>query len=251
MKTILIYVIAVSLAFTACSSEKAMAGGDDTLKIRIPDGVEINEVNSDRPPPLFKSLMESEYVVIATTRKLTPVGKRTKRKEFDMADWLVGIVNHFQVEELLFSQEAFIAGEPVSTNTMGTFETFRKLENSKDVYQEGNRYLLFLKQIPEGDEIFSTLELDRGKKYYRPYTSAQTIVLGDPDVMNGINNISKIDLSTGRFPELVDAIQQLSRALNSGSNQTRIANLKELTRSDNKIVRENAEYAIKTIRSRS
>jgi hypothetical protein len=62
--------------------------------------------------------------------------------------------------------------------------------------------------------------------------------------MHGSFNVGMIDLSTGKYPELIDAIRQFCEALASGDRAERIQYLRKLTRSDNKVLRENAEYAI-------
>lgn len=250
MKELSVCVIAISCFLSACALQQTTAQQGKTIRVDLPKDVQITEMNPNEPPVLFQYLLESNFVVIAFTNKSTAVGKRVKNPVPDMADWMVGTVNQFQIEELLFSRELFFSNDPLSMDTTRTFETFKKTGNWRETYKEDTRYLLFLKEIPKGDEIFATLELDKNKHYYRPYIGRQSIFPDPPDPMHGTYNVGRLDLSTGKYSRLIDSIKQLCEALSSGDNRERISNLQELAKSKDKVLRENAEYAIRFLSSK-
>lgn len=212
--------------------------------VEVPNKTPSVQVNMTEPPALFQFVSESDFVIIASTNKATPVGKRVKKPELDMADWVAGSVVEFQAEEILFSKKLFESGFPSTMNTTNQFEIFKRLGDLKESYKENTRYLVFLKSISNDDQIFVDLDLDKDKRYFRPYTGTQSIFPERADPMHGTFNLGIIDLSTGKYPDLVDVIRQFCEALSPGDRTERIQNLRKLTKSDNKVLRENAEYAI-------
>jgi hypothetical protein len=227
---------------SACAELKARSH-ENTSTVELPERAHIKQVNMTEPPALFQFVFESDFVVIGSTNKAIPIGKRVKKPELDLADWAAGSVVELQAEEILFSNELFGSGVPSTMNTTNQFEIF-DINNWKVIYKENTRYLLFLKAIPNDDQIFVDLDLDKTKRYFRPFTGPQSIFPERADPMHGTFNLGIIDLSTGKYPDLIDAIRQFCDALSPGDRTERIQNLRKLTKSDNNVLRENAEYPI-------
>lgn len=237
-------VTSVILSFSvACVSPEAATQQEGSFGVPLPENSQIVMISGKDSPPIFSFLLESDFVAIALSDKSGPVGLKVKRVPFNSADWMKGSLNSFQIEELLFDKERFLASEPLSSSMRRTFETFR-VRDLKVVFLKHHRYLLFLKEIPKEEEIFAKLDLDPSKTYYRAYEGTTTIfpVSGPRD--HGTYNVGYIDLGTGKHSKVVEAIRQLGEALSPGLKKERIANLQRLTTSDNEILRENAEYAI-------
>ncbi len=240
----MLFVAASCVFLSACVSQNAAVKQRNSFMLAVPNGAEVREVNPSDAPTLFQYLMDSDYVAIALTRKATAIGQRVKSPTPNMAEWMVGTVNHFHVEELLFAKEQFYSHTPSGVSTTRTFETFKKMTDWKETYKENTRYLLFLKEISKTDEIFVTLDLDKEKNYYRPYKGTKSIFPDTPDPMHGTNNVGRIDLSTDRYAELIEAIRQLCEALSPKDDDARVHKLEALTKSDNKVLSVNAKYAI-------
>lgn len=245
-------VASVILCFcVACVSPEAATQQDESYTISLPQNSQVVKVTDKDVPPIFSFLLESDLAVIATAGKVSAIGLKVKRipletsnRIVDMSDWMKGSVNSFQIEQLLFDKDAFLASEPLSSSTVRTFETFKHFEDRKYGFLEYHRYLLFLKRISMEDEIFRKLDLDSSKTYYRVYEGETTLFPVSGPLGHGTYNVGMIDLNTGKHSALVDTIKQLSEALSPASDEERIANLKRLTRSSNEDLRKNAEYAI-------
>lgn len=234
---------------SACAEFKASSReGNSTSD--IPGKATIEPVNTTELPAIFQFVSESDFVAIASTKRSIPIGKRVKKTELDLGDWVAGSVVEFQAEEVLFSKKLFESGIPLTMNSTKQFEILKRLD-FKESYKENTRYLLFLKAIPIDDHMFVELALDKTKLYFRPYTGTQSIFPDRADPMHGSFNLGIIDLNTGKYPELVDAIRQFCKALSPGEKTERIQNLRKLTESDNKVLRENAEYAVKYFSSQA
>ena len=242
-----------SIPFFSASNKPVTenSGSDGLLKVNLTEslapGARFVEVNNDEPPPIFQFLVESDLVVVASVGEIRAVPSREKKsidsKEFNINEWMAGSIYPLLVETTLFSKHALEHNlTPVPVGTIETIKYGRTFDQSG--LQKGIRYLLFLKQIPRNDGIFEKLELENEKIFYRLFNGTRSIFQDAPDPMHGTNNVGRIDLSTGRYAELIETIRQLCDALSPGDNDLRIHKLEELTKSDNKILSLNAKYAI-------
>jgi hypothetical protein len=196
------------------------------------------------PPPLFQFVFESDLVVVGSTNGRTSVGKRVKKPELDLGDYAAASVDDFRAEEVLFSKELFDSGLPLSDIIVNRFSIFRGLSPWNVFLKKNTRYLLFIKRLPVDNQAFVDLELDKDKPYFQLYKGTQTIFPERGNTIHGTFNYGIIDLSKGQHPQLVEEIRQFSKALSPGDNTQRLENLRELTLSDNEVLRTNAKYAI-------
>jgi len=232
-----------------------MPSDESTFTVKLvqssePKGVEIEQVGPDDAPALFGFLIDSDYVVIAHRIGSKPVQRREKKQTppniVDLENW-PGTVDQYEVDHFVFDREAFMASKSQKTNVLRTFQIYRNVSDWKMNVQENVKYLIFLKSIKQDDEMFSTLELDRDAMYYRPYIGSESIFPDPPDAMHGTNNLGRIELGS-RYKVLIETIRVLAEALSPPSNEERIADLRKLTDSKNKILSENAKYAIRYLK---
>jgi hypothetical protein len=212
----------------------------------LPKGAKLVEIKKDKAPPLMEFLLESDYVVIATVDRGTIIGKRgTDPLHSDASERMVGYVEPLRIESIVFSKRTFEDGVALFSVKYPALELYSKIGNVDDVVLKGTRYLLFLKAIPKDEEIFTTLELDKDKTYYRTFVGNQSLFPHSGISMEGPSKRGKINLSTGGDSKLAESIRRFCEALSSGDNDTRIRNLRKLANSNDQTLRENAEFAAK------
>lgn len=240
----------------SCDSHQSFAkqeGNTFTVDLAgsVPENIEkfrIVEVDAEPIPALFQYILESDYIVVAERTGRISVQNRVKKADppnsLNFEDW-PGSVDTYGIEELLFSKSTFAANEYLHTNTTRSFKTYWALSDPNGYVNDNIRYLFFLVEIPKSDDVFKTVELDREKSYYRSYIGDLSIFPGPHDLMHGGNRLGRINLSSGRYPNLVDDIRQMCRALSPGKKTERIRNLQELTKSKDRVLQANAEYAIR------
>lgn len=227
------------------SSAGRLESDRDTFQVSIPvpNGMQLVEVIPDTQPALFQFFMQSDYVVIASVTNKRPIGKRNKDPN-NIAEWQIGSLDTFQVEELLYSNKDYDPDQQIRKT--GSVDVFR-LRDLQSNIADNTRYLLFLKEIPSDEEIFRTLELDKGKTFFRTYVGNQSIFPGQPDRFHGKNNHGKIDLNAGQYPTLVQTIRQFAKVLSEPDPKARSEKFKELLTSKNETLRLNAEFALKSL----
>ena len=244
--SLLIFAVSRQAAIRKENSEESFTVN---LGESLPKGAKLVEISEDGPPALFQFLMESDYVVIGSGGDARVVGKRDKKpansKDLDISEWMVGSVYPINVESILFSKKAFKNNtDPVP---IPTFETYTKSGTGDGVFMKGTRYLVFLKEIPKDEDIFSKLELDKNKTYYRTVLGNQSLFPSKTIDFHGPSKKGKINLSTGNYAKLAESIQRFCDALSTVDKKERFRKLQELAMSDDKMLQENAEYAIKSL----
>jgi hypothetical protein len=247
----------VAYIFSRQDATKHVAASDTfsvNLGPSVPTGFRLKEVVPDGPPALFQYLMDSDYVVIAEGGEPKVIGKRSKKpllpnQAINLEDSVVGSVYVMQVEELLFSKEAFDNNQNLNAITTRFIEIFKEIRKLNDPsYDAGTRYLLFLKKIPKSEEVFTTLELDITKDYFRPYSGKTSIFLEPPGLeghnIEGAYNKGIINLNNEKYSKLVRQITEVCKALSVVDNKERLRNAIRLAKSNDPVLRNNAEYAI-------
>lgn len=243
--------IGLSILFFVISRQAATEEGrsDSSFSVNLgkslPHGAKFVEVKDGTPPPLMEFIMKSDYVVIASAGAVIPVGKRgVNPLNSDASERMVRDLFPISVENVLFSKKAFEDNVlPVPVHKLEILTTTKYLDDL--ILLNGNRYLLFLTEIPKDDEMFNLLEIDREKTYHRRYAGTTTIFPVTGRSVHGYNKNGLIELSAGKYPEVVDNITRLCAALMTVNKESRLSNLKKLAKSGDKVLSENALYAIK------
>lgn len=250
--------IGSSVVFILASQKATTTAGSLRESYRIvaghpfPKGSRLIEAENDKPPELSRFVFDSDYVVIASAGDVRSVRRRERKaanaKDFKIEDWMAGAVYPVNVESVLFSKKAFENNiEPVPVSMLETFKHGRAFDGGDLL--KGTRYVLFLKSIPKNDDIFAQLELDDRHAYYRTVIGADSSGVSELPSARSPGKRGEINLSSGGRTDLVENIQRFCEALSGGSKNDKIQNLERLARSDNPVLRENAEYAIKYLAS--
>lgn len=212
------------------------------------EGTMLRELRDDEPPALLEFILASDYVIIASAEEIKPVPKKERKplnsKDFDMWEWTFGTLYPLKVERVLFSKEAFEKGVDAGGVQISKLEILTKTGVFAESLLEGNRYLLFLKDIPKDDELFKTLELEKGMKFYRTIVGSKSIYPELPNSMHSVSNQGKIDLTTGKYSKLVSNIEAFCEAISTGDKNHRTQKLQRLAESKDESLKANAEFAI-------
>ncbi|HMM79820.1 MAG TPA: hypothetical protein PKC65_07355 [Pyrinomonadaceae bacterium] len=202
---------------------------------------------------IYKYISNSDYVVTAKLVKTDVIGKVHKKAELDLSDYVAAWIYTFKVEKLLFTREN-PSDTTLADRQLETFKMIARNGEIREMYDDGDKFLFFLKKIPADDPEFGGLELDKNTKYYRVYSGAQgeSIFPGPGDPMHGKNSVGRIDVANAHWAVLIEQIKVLCKALTSGSKETVLINLRNLADSTNdEVVRENAVYALSELQKRA
>lgn len=202
---------------------------------------------------IHKYISNSDYVVTAKLIKTDVIGKVHKKAELDLSDYVAAWIYTFKVEKLLFTRENS-SDTTLADRQLETFKMIARNGDIREMYDDGDKFLFFLKKIPADDPEFGGLEIDKGQTYYRVYRGAQgeSIFPGPGDPMHGKNAVGRIDVSNANWAVLIEQIKTLCQALSAGSKETVLINLRKLADSTNDdVVKENALFAIQDLQKRT
>ena len=252
LTTILAILLAFSFVFSM-QTETRSESPDESSKITfgtdLPKGSHLAEIKENEAPAIFKFILESDLVVIGSADKSNVVGKQNKKpmgsKDFDIKDWMVGGVYPVNVESVLFSKKAFEdAALPLPIQRLEIFTEKINVSDGGNLVQE-NRYVLFLKRISKQDKMFNVLDLDSAKDYYETIVGSESIFPHSGPSMEGPSKRGLINLSSNYDSKLVENIRAFCDVLSQDNKDTRLNRLRELSKSTDSALRDNATYAIK------
>lgn len=203
---------------------------------------------SDEPPRIFYYASMSDFTVVAVLDKREFVGKAEKRKKSDLSDIVAGWVYSFRVEKKLCSKQLFSAENTSQTDTLQNFQIFVPVGTQGENYQQGERYLIFLRQIPVEENLASIYELDKNKIYFRPFEGDKSIFPNETEGFHSPPKKGIIGMSDSKYQDLITNINLFCSTLNEPDIETRFIKLEKLTESTDEELRNNAIYAIEVLK---
>lgn len=215
-----------------------------------PTKIKIQEVNNlDNQPKIFHYISNSDYVVIAVLDKKDYVGKVNKQEKLDLRNEVAGFVYSFRVEKTLCSKESLSPKAEPQTNPLQDFQIFVRAGTQGENYGEGQRYLIFLRQMPKEEKLSSIYELDGDKIFFRPFGGDKSIFPSEGVDFHEPTTRGVIEMSSVKHQDLIRRIETLCSALSGEDKNTKINNLRNLIKSDDKELKDNAIYTIKILQN--
>jgi hypothetical protein len=208
--------------------------------------------SSTQPPVIFQYAYESDYVVVANLTERKPVGKVNKKEKneniYDLEDNVAGFLYSFTVEKTLCSKLSFSTKDNSSLVTMQEFQIFVPMERRlNERYSKGHRYLIFLRALPNLDELMATYELNKSKNYFEVFEGKESIFPSEGGDFHGPPRKGIIDLSSLKYQDLAQKIEDFCSAINESDLETKLEKLRSLTKSTDEDLRINAAYAIEVL----
>lgn len=213
-------------------------------KFEKTDSILILEEQPKDQPLLFSYLVNSDRVVVASWDKIAAVSKVEKKEKLDLADLAAGILYSFKVERLLFSKTSLLAPEKSEQVHFPDFQIFIRVGTQGENYIQDRKYLIFLEEIPEQEELSLKFALAEDKKYFRALEGPETLYPNDAGGFHGPPKKGIIEMSDIRHQKLIERIETLCDALNQPGLDAKIQNLSKLLNSRDEEIQENALYAI-------
>lgn len=211
--------------------------------------LKIKEVNDfDNEPVIFNYVVGSDYVVEAILDKKDYVGKVIKQKEPNLGDLVAGFVYSFRTEKIFCSKETFLVQKNSQINSLDNFQIFVRVGIQDENYKVGQRYLLFLQQIPKDEKLSETYELYENTTYFRPFVGEKSIFPSEEGSMHSPPLKGILEMSDEKHESLIKKIETFCLAVNGEDRKTKIMNLQKLAKSDDEELKVNAVYAISILR---
>lgn len=215
-----------------------------------PSKVKLREVNNlGKEPKIFYYTSNSDYVVVALLDTKEYVGKVEKKNQFSLEDNVAGILYSFRVEKTLCSKGSFSPTGKNQTNSLADFQMFTGVASPDERYNKGQRYLLFLRQIPKEENLAAIYELDKEKKYFRAFNGERSIFSDGGGGFHSPPTKGIIEMSNSKYQDLIEKIETFCLAVNQAELKTRLTNLQNLAASPDEEIKSNAVYAIKVLQS--
>jgi hypothetical protein len=167
-----------------------------------------------------------------------------KQEKLDLSDMVAGFIYSFRVEKMLCSKQLFSAENTSQTDSLQNFQIFVPIGTQGENYQQGQRYLIFLRQIPTEENLASIYELDKNKIYFRPFEGDKSIFPNETEGFHSPPKKGIIGMSDSKYQDLITNINLLCSTLNESDIKTRLIKLQKLTESTDEELRKNAIYAI-------
>lgn len=263
--SILIFILfLVLMVLAACAPTNSpldsLGSSDFSVKIRTNsspwNGMKIETVDEEEnkfsdKPALFDYILNSDYVVVAQVVKTRPVGRIEKRETnaniVNLDDLFAGTLYLFSVETILCSISDKLT-ENSQSNIFRSFQRFVPVGTLDETYQEKKKYLIFLQQVPNEENLSRIFELEKDQTYFRPY-EGRISIFSNPGGFHSRSMKGIIDLSSTKDQILIKRIETFCKALSSEDINLKIENLKNLSESSDEELRENATYAINWLNS--
>lgn len=206
----------------------------------------VQQIDPEVPLPYdklsFGPVSSSDFVVIGKVagppRGIT---KRLSDKELleldDIGKAMGGALYTFQVEKVLCAKTDFTPGGRRGSAPFEKFYIFKTRNQPfhlTEFYRENQRYLMFVKKIPENEMLPKIYRLEERNTYYEAFEGRKGL----------------IPLSNDNLP-LLNKLKQLCSAVTPSNPREKIRNLNTLTRSSDPELRQSAIEAIEAIRSRT
>ncbi|HLG16048.1 MAG TPA: hypothetical protein VJH03_16315 [Blastocatellia bacterium] len=193
-------------------------------------------------PPLpyhklsFEPVSSSEFVVIGRVGRPRGIHQRLRegeRLELDLGKVKGGVLFTFEVEKLLCTKADFTRGASRADTPLDKFRIFKTSDQRlemREFYSQNQRYLMFVKRIPNSEELPTLYNLDEGETYYEAFEGVRGLIpLGE------------------KAPPLVARLEQFCRAVRPVDPRTKLRLLKRLIASSDPELRQTAQEAARVI----
>lgn len=254
--------ILLSITGAACESHVASSSNVThnihTLKLNksiqetdnSPTKGRIQEViNLDKEPSIFHYISNTDHTVVALLDKIDFVGKANKQEKLDLRNEVAGFVYTFRVEKNLCSKDSFSPKEEPHKNLLQDFKIFVRAGEQEVSYREGQRYLIFLRQIPKEAKLSSIYKLDEGKTYFQPFEGDKSIFPNEGEYLHSGPKKGIIEMSSLKHQALIKRVEALCSVLSEEDKNVKIKKLQDLTKSDDEELRNNAIYTIRILQN--
>ena len=121
--------------------------------------------NQEKTGKLFDQLNKSDIVAIGVITDFQTVGKRLSEKQYselrNLSDMVGGFLFTFQIETILGSSTDFKSGvkrPEIISNKILIYLTKDQFFLREERYQEGQRYIVFFKKLPEQNKLLQDLD---------------------------------------------------------------------------------------------
>ncbi len=207
---------------------------------------------SEEQPSIFHYAYNSDYVVVAMLDKLEPVASANKKEDgqsiSNLEDSVAGVLYSFRVERLLCSKESFSLKGDSPPNLLQKFQIFVAIEkNFEESYAKGQRYLIFLRALPNQEKLAAIYELDKSKNYFEAFEGYKSIFSTGSGSLHSPPKKGIVEMSNLKYQDLIEKIEIFCSALNGTDKNMKIKKLQKLTKSSDEQLRSNAIYAIKAL----
>lgn len=132
-----------------------------------------------------------------------------------------------------------------------SFEEFRlfvPVGTMDEVYEKDHTYLFFLVQRPKDENLAATYTVEPKTIFYKPFEGNPSIFATGEPSFHAPRAKGFIELPSSNYSLLADRVETLCSALNAGSKESILINLRNLADSTNdEVVKENALFAIKSL----
>lgn len=179
----------------------------------------------------------SDFIVIGTVIQSRPIPKRLSNDEVekldDLSKTLGGVLYTFQVEKILCSRADLTLDVRKTQASSERFFIFKIRDTrffQEEIYQDKQRYLIFLTAIPHQNQLLNQYNLEKGQIYYRAFEGGKGLV----------------PLSNDDLP-LLNKLKQFCAAISPSSPQEKIRRLNNLALSSDPELKQSAIEAIKII----
>ncbi|HWP42466.1 MAG TPA: hypothetical protein VNO14_04475, partial [Blastocatellia bacterium] len=179
----------------------------------------------------------SDFIAIGIVIQSHPVPERLSNDEIvkldDLSKTLGGVLYTFQVEKVLCSRADLtpdVRKAPASSERFFIFKIRDTRFFQEEIYQERQRYLIFLTSIPNQNQLLTQYRLEKGRIYYQALEGGKGL----------------IPLSSDEMP-LLNKVKQFCEAISPSSPHEKIRRLSNLAVSSDPELRQSAIEAIKII----
>jgi hypothetical protein len=194
-------------------------------------------VEGSPPGEIYRLASSSDFIAIGTVIQSRPIPKRLSNDEIvkldDLSKTLGGVLYTFQVEKVLCSRADLTLDVRKAQASGERFFIFKIRDTrffQEEIYQERQRYLIFLTAIPNQNQLLIQYSLEKGRIYYQALGGGEGL----------------IPLSSDEMP-LLDKLKQFCAAVSPSSPHEKIRRLSNLAESSDPELKQSAIEAIKII----